>query len=281
MNILKELQDIDNLAPSEQIIRSFVLKEQEDIENYTIGQLADILFVSKSTFVRFSKKMGYSGWDEFKKAYLKALAISYKSFTHFDYNFPFTENDSPINIANKLRIIKEGTIEETFSYLEPQALKACVQLLSTQNQIHIFGEGYSRLATQDFSFRMTRTGKFVSNNFEEGLLYIAKTLTPNDLAIVVSYTGKTESVLKFTQILSKMEVPIISITTKDTNPVAQLANHSFYLPSEEDTYDKISNFATVDAMRYIFDVIFSAYFNQNFTKNLSDRVAFAKKVHIK
>lgn len=281
MDVLKKLNNKEPFSQSELIIYNFVLEEQEGIENYTISKLSEELFVSKSTFVRFSKKLGYSGWDEFKKAYLKAISISRKEFSQFDYNFPFNSHDSNIDIANKLRIIKQGTIEETFSYLDPRIIKKAVDLISNQRAVHIFAEGYSRLASQDFCFRMTRIGKLVSNNNEEGLTYIAKSLQQEDLAIIISYSGTTESVLKATRILKKRNVPIITITSKDENPIEKLSSCAFFLPSKEDTYEKISNYATVDGMRYILDVIFSSYFNKNFNKNLIERVSIAKVEHIK
>ncbi len=281
MDILERLNKTTNFSQSEKIIYNYIINEQEGIDDFTISELSDKLFISKSTFVRFSKKLGYYGWVEFKKAYLSALKISQKEFSSFDYNFPFDKSDSNINIANKLQVIKRGTIEETFNFLTSNSIKKSIELMMKCKNIHIFAEGYSRISSQDFVFRMNRIGKFVSNSNEEGLTYISKLLDETDLAIVISYSGKTKSVLRAAQILNTNNVPIISITTNIDNPIKALSTCNFYLPNKEDTYDKISNFSSMDATRYILDVLYSCYFNKDYNHYLNDRVEIAKVEYIK
>ena len=37
----------------------------------TTRELAELIYTSPSTLVRFSKKLGFTGWNEFRDAYLK------------------------------------------------------------------------------------------------------------------------------------------------------------------------------------------------------------------
>lgn len=272
------MENNDIFSQSELIIRNYVLNQKENIMSLTVNEIASSNFVSKSTLTRFSQKLGFSGWNEFKLSFLKELNIEKITLSDVDYNFPFTETDSPLSIANKLQIMKKDTISHTYNLLDVTTLRQSLELLCSQDHIHIFGEGYSLITSTDFCYRMIRIGKHVSNSNEMGMSYIARTLNKKDLAIVVSYSGRTRSVLNATSILKKNNVPILSITTREDNPISELSDISLYLPTKEDLYSKIANYSTVDSMRFIFDILFSIYFNTNYNLNLNKRISIARVV---
>lgn len=278
MTLLKTMENNQLFSQSELIIRNFVVHEKENIASYTVNEIASLNFVSKSTLVRFAQKLGCGGWNDFKLVFLKELYTEVKNIDNVDYNFPFTLEDSPVFIINKISAMKKNNIDDTLQMLHISNLNTAAQLLTTQNKIHIFAEGYSLLASQDFCFRMTRIGKMVTNVNDMGMSYIAKSLLPSDLAIIVSYSGRTKNVVKATAILRSQHVPIITITSSDANPISELSDIVLFLPTKEDLYAKISNFSTVDSMRYIFDILFSLYFNKNFSTNLTQRVSLAKVI---
>lgn len=278
MNLLKSMEDNELFSQSELIIRNYVLNEKENIMTLTVNDIAVKNYVSKSTLIRFSRKLGFSGWNEFKLHFLKELDFQRNNIRDVDYNFPFTEHDSPMFIANKLLVMKKDSLDDTLKLLDIGSLKKAVNLISKQNKIHIFADGYSLLSSDDFCFRMTRIGKLVTNMNDMGMSYIAQSLHEQDLGIIVSYSGRTKGVVKTASLLKKNNVPIISITTKDDNPISELSDISFHLPTKEHLYSKISNYSTVDSMRYIFDILFSLYFTINFNSNLANRVSLAKVV---
>lgn len=278
MNLLKMMENNDVFSQSELIIRNFVLNEKENIANFTVNEIASLNYVSKSTLVRFAQKLGFNGWNDFKLSFLKELYIEIKQIGDVDFNFPFTAKDSPVFIANKLCAMKKNNIEDTLQSIDIADLQVAAHMLAKQDRLHIFGEGYSLLASEDFCYRMTRMGKLVSCTNDMGMSYIAKTLTKNDLGIIISYSGRTKNVVKAATILKSQKVPIISLSASETNPISELSDICLHLPSNEDLYSKISNFATVDSIRFIFDILFSVYFNKNFNSNLDDRVSMARVV---
>lgn len=281
MDLLKQLENDDLFSASELIIRDYVLHQKENIDNFTVSELSIANFVSKSTLVRFSKKLGYAGWNSFKKDFLRFLDIEKSNVSNVDYNFPFGPSDRPLFISQKLLVMKKSNLSDTFNLLDSQQLNRALQLISSQDRIHIFAEGHSLLASQDFCFRMTRISKNITNANEIGLVYVAKTLKKSDLAIIVSYSGKTSNVVKAAHVLKANKVPIISLTSQESNPISRLSEVNFQIPDKEDLYSKISNFSTVDSMRYIFDILYSIYFNLNYNINLEARVSTAKVVDVK
>lgn len=278
MNLLKKMENNETFSQSELIVRNYVLNQKENILNKTVNEIASENYVSKSTLTRFSQKLGFSGWNEFKIAFFREIGNEKNKISDVDVNFPFTVDDSPEFITKKLLVMKQNILEQTFQLLDTRTLNNAVSLLTHKNRIHIFAEGYSLSASNDFCYRMSRIGKHITNDNQIGMSYIAESLTSDDLAFIVSYSGRTKDVVYVTSILKQHNVPVISITSDENNPISELADIDISIPTMEDLYFKISNYSTVDSIRFVFDILFSLYFNGNFNVNLKNRTSMARVV---
>lgn len=62
-------------------IGDFLLNERQNLSDYTMQEIADATFSSKSTLVRIAKKLGFSGWNELMAAlHVSAVRILYSTF---------------------------------------------------------------------------------------------------------------------------------------------------------------------------------------------------------
>lgn len=91
-----------HLSYNERDVIKFIEEEKEKIENYSTTYIADKTDTTPSTLVRIAKKLGYSGWNDFKKDYLKEIRYLNSHFNNIDANTPFDEDDSFIHIAIRL-----------------------------------------------------------------------------------------------------------------------------------------------------------------------------------
>ncbi len=55
------------LSTTENNIIQFILEHNEELENYSIRDLAKQTYSSTSTIIRLAKKLGYNGYEELKK----------------------------------------------------------------------------------------------------------------------------------------------------------------------------------------------------------------------
>ena len=276
MRISHQMQRDELFTQTEKTVRDFLLEQQESIHSLSAEQIARKNYVSKATLTRFAKKLGFSGWNAFKLAFVRELARSRESAEPVDTNFPYNELDDIKTIADRLHALKINTLAHCFSTIEPDEISRALSLIESRSRIHVFAKGYSLLASEDFCLRMIRLGKPISCNNEAGMLYIARSMTSRDLAIVVSYTGRTEAVVESFRILLRNNVPTIAITNEDPNPIGDNATVSLPLPREERTYSKLGNFHSVDSIRAIFDVLYSGYAAKN-PDSLAERIDAAKQ----
>lgn len=107
---------------------------------------------------------------------------------------------------------------------------------------------------------------------DNGLL--ASTLTHEDCAIVISYSGSNmaHTTISILPQLEKEGVPMIALTSSGDNILRQMAKYTFTISSRERLYNKISTFSTETSILYILNVIFSCYFLRDYDRNLEHKI---------
>ena len=78
--LLQEKMKNTKFSPSEEIVIDFILTKQERIKDYSTTMIAGETYTSPSLLVRISKKLGFSGYNNFKNAFLEEVAQ--KSFKY-------------------------------------------------------------------------------------------------------------------------------------------------------------------------------------------------------
>ena len=77
-----------HFSDSEALIIQFILNKGMDIKNMTTKEIAEATFTSPSLLIRIAKKMGYDGWNQFKKSFLEELYVefNFKSLNDIKYH---------------------------------------------------------------------------------------------------------------------------------------------------------------------------------------------------
>lgn len=55
-----------------------------------------------STVIRIAHKLGFQGWSDFKEAFLDEVIYLNSHFQEIDSNYPFTSQDTIMQIAHKI-----------------------------------------------------------------------------------------------------------------------------------------------------------------------------------
>lgn len=259
-------------------IGDFVLKEQKNLHKYTIGEIAEKTYTSKSTVTRFAKTLGYSGWKAFMKDFVAEQRYQMENKGDVDVNFPFEEEDSTEMIMRKIKQVQMESIEDTYNLMEPAMVDLAVKHLLNARHIVIFGLSPNSFVGELFRRKMVTIGKQVdiAKHGETGI--ISRTLTDQDCAIVISYSGNNENVEPMIHMkpMLKNNVPVIGITSGGDNYIRKSLNCVLTMSSRERLYTKIANFATEESILYILNVLFSCYFAENYEKNKNFKIKNGK-----
>ena len=276
--LLQEKMKTLKFSPNERIVLDFILEKQELIDDYSTTMIAEETYTSPSILVRISKKLGFNGWNELKKAFLKEVDYLKTNFTDLDANTPFTEQDSMKNIASKITQIHIESAKDTLSLIHHDSLKKAVRLLSNSSEVKVFTISNLTFLGQEFVYKLRHIGKKADTNPTESMRYQEAVMTSaNDCAVCISYSGESASILETANYLKMNKVPIIAITSIGENSLSRLADVTLHITTREKSYTKIAGFASLESISLILDILYSCLFSVAYDKNYDFKVKLAQR----
>ncbi|PJI06936.1 MULTISPECIES: MurR/RpiR family transcriptional regulator [Clostridium] len=279
MLIMNKLESTDSLSKSEEILANYILREKENIEKLSTKDLANATYTSPSTVIRLSKKLGFSGWNELKEKYLEELKYLNEHFSKINSNIPFEAHDTFMNIASKIGHLASDSIEDTLSLLKNDDMKKAVTLLHKAQIINVYGISNSLLMAYDFKYKMLRINRRVEI---EGLsgeqTVVASNSSPNDCAILISYSGESKEVLGIAKILKQRKTPMIVLTSVGENDLRNFADCTFSITSREKLYSKIGTYSSNTSIHLILDILYSCIFKLDYDYNLEYKTTVSQNI---
>ena len=270
-NALILLQEYSaSASPEEQGLIRFILNAPETAANSNIKQLSSLSYTSQSTIVRLCTKIGFSGYREFRNVLYGELEALKRIIRDDDPEI--SVSDSIGDIASKVTMANIKSLEETLHLFDVETIDKCVSLIDGCRTLGLFGVGAGLVVARDAYMKMLRINKpCVFNDDWHNQRLQAQNLGKEDLAIVISYSGRTREVVDCTRILAKNNCPIIAITQNDASPVAQLSSYNIYIPSTEQVL-RSGAMSSRMAQMNVIDVLYTAYAFRKFD-GLKQRLA--------
>ena len=71
--LLKKLNDKSQFSDTEKVIADYILENFRELVNLSTRQLAQKTFTSSAAIVRFSQKLGFEGYTDFKTKFLAEM----------------------------------------------------------------------------------------------------------------------------------------------------------------------------------------------------------------
>lgn len=257
---------LDQATTTEEAIISYILNNTESVSKMSIYNLAEETYTSPSSIIRLCKKNGFEGYKSFLKSLVYELAVrnNYKSKEISNV----TRNDKMSEIIYKVSHKNILSLEETSDLQDVELLERCVDSILKCEKLIFFGIGASLIVAKDAQLKFTRINKmaYVSEDWHTQLL-MAKNMSEKDLAIVISYSGKTKEMISCVNEAKVAGAQVISITKYSDSPIVKLADLNLYVAANE--YDFRSGaMASRIAQLNLIDIIFTAYVNKQYEISL-------------
>lgn len=268
MLIIEKLKLKEKMSDTEESIADFILGLGEELKKYSTRNIAESTYTSPATVVRLCKKLGFTGFDDFKEQFLKEIEYLDRQYGKIDANFPFQKNDTMMHAAYKISQLYEDTIKDSISLLHHDALQKAVNLLKYSQSIHIYSFGTALNLAESFKERMLKIGKnvIIANNMNYQL-YEANCIPKGDVAILISYSGETEKIICVAEMCKRKGIPIIAVSSFGENTLSKMASCKLTMSTKESMFYNIGDFSTHLSIHFILDVLYSTYFLTNYEKN--------------
>lgn len=262
MSLLNAIHEkLDSLHPMERRLAEYVLDDPAATAQMTITDLAGRSGSSTATISRFCKLFQCQSFPEFKRKLATELVHidgTTNQYQDIVAGNPLTDIVSAIT-TNHMR-----SLTDTARLLDFGQLRAAISALHGARRIDLYGSGTSGIVAADFFQKLIRIGKAAAVfNDQHMQLTSAASLTPQDVAIGISYSGETLETIHALRAAAEQGATTLSITRFGTNSLAELSAIRLFTSSAEAGMRR-GDMASRMAQLHIVDILFTGLVSEYF-----------------
>ena len=194
-----------------------------------IETLAERANVSIGTVVRFSKRLGYRGFSEFRDALRAACQLRSEGE-------PLEGLEAPTNPSWALSEVvrrDQDNLNRLLQTLDAATLEAATQLLTKAEHRLLLGRGVSHVMCQVLAFNLTQAGLPCIAAIPSDFSSQVANLGSRDLLVVVSCAPFSRETVDAAAFAKRCGIPVLAFTDRKESPLAGSASTTITLPSED------------------------------------------------
>jgi RpiR family carbohydrate utilization transcriptional regulator len=210
-------KNYEGLFAAEQKVADYILKNPEKAVEVSVSELAESSGASDATVIRFSKRLGYTGFYQMKLHLAQELGRN-----QILGGAKITDNpESPEDLMREVA----SNIVHMGSNINQENLRQLISEILAANTVHLAAVGNSIPVINDFGFRLGRAGVRASYSavVEQQLNYI-NLGKPGDIVIAISHSGSSKHVLSAFELAKKRGLRTVVITDRTKTPVKDVAD---------------------------------------------------------
>ncbi|WP_127144362.1 SIS domain-containing protein [Pelagibacterium montanilacus] len=207
------------LRKSDRKVAEIVLADPERFINATIAETAEAAGVSQPTVIRFCGAIGCEGFQDFKIKLAQSLALGTPA-THS----AIAEDDTSQQVATKIFNYTMTSLDWARHKLDISAIDRAVDVILDATHLEFFGFGASAIVAQDAQQKFPLFGIPCNATMDSHQqLMAASMMAPGSVAVAISNTGTTRSIIELSRLAREQGAKVIAITG---SPSTALINYS-------------------------------------------------------
>lgn len=278
--IMDALKMKGSLTASEAKIADYLLVNAHDIRNLGISELARRTYSSPATITRLCRKLGLSGYRDFRIVFAAELEEASRRKS-VDANLPFSATDPLREVAFSMANLAASAMNNALQSFDYRRLEGVVERMASADSVNIYAVGVSATAALDFKQKMVRLGKQTNIEENSSLLPSYAFLGGKDsFDLLISHSGETPAIVECVQILRSLGRRTLAITAHPQSTVARMADDTILTHVGEDSSfsTKIEGFASFNAVHFILDCLYCWVFQQNYETNVGRSKRNARRI---
>jgi len=235
-------KNYSKLNENDLYILKFICSNIKECTNISINDLADKCNVSRTTILRFSQKLGFKGYSEFK------VFLSWQEKENDE-----TEQD----YVNKFYL----DLEETKKNLNQKNLQEISKVIYDSDRVFVYGTGMTQKAIakeMQRTFLVSRKYLYVIEG-ETELQTILSDVTSKDVLIIITLNGDRDFLNKIASSLNINGIKYISMTKFSDNVVARNTPYNLYISTTIINAGKDQTHESTALFFLLVDILFREY----------------------
>ena len=204
---------LPDLRKSDRKVAELLLQDPQRMLGATVAETAEWAAVSQPTVIRFCNAIGCEGYQDFKIRLAQSLALGL-SATHAAIG----EADSPEAVASKIFDFTMTSLDWARHRLDMAAMNRAVDLILGATHLEFFGFGASAIVAQDLQQKFPLFGIPCNATMDSHQQLMAATMMrPGSVAVAISNTGATQSIIELARLAREQGAKVIALTgARDT-----------------------------------------------------------------
>lgn len=265
-NYLLQINSLmQELNPIEAKIAEYFINNQNALLRLPIQKIAESCSCSQSAVVRFCQRLGYSGFKDFKRQITGSIIEQYSQEMDITPQYSDIKLDGPLNtIVERIANNTIQSIKDTAGILEEEMLIKAIHAISETDRVVFYGVGGSAIAAADAFQKFARLGKNCQY-FEDPHLQLASavTLKQGDVAVLISYSGRTDDIVNLVPVFKEAKVTTIAITKYGVSPLSKSCDIVLSVAST-DIPVRSASFSSRIAQLCVIDMLFTGVASLNY-----------------
>jgi len=254
MDMIYTIRSIYNTLPqSEKRVADFIMKDPRKVLTLSVYELAELCNVSAPSVSRFVKKTFGVNFHEAKVELAKSLSKIEKSHITELLSWADDLSDMPSKIINEISL----TCNDVIAANPIDTFKDVINLIKDAGTVYFFAVGSSAMVAMDFQNKLLKIG-IKSVFINDGNLNIlnSNVCTSKDVAIAISFSGRSKEVNIAVNNAKKSNTPIVAITQEIESSLGQLADYVLLTPSYEINENRLGAIFSRYGQLFIVDYLY-------------------------
>jgi DNA-binding MurR/RpiR family transcriptional regulator len=240
----------NSLTKAEQKVADIVLSKTEETVYASVTDLAEMAYVGETSVIRFCRKLGFRGYQEFKLTLAQDL-VGPTDNVHGRIE----ERDDTQTISKKITSYNCKALTDTRDLLGETELHRAAEALIGGRKIYFFGVGSSGNTAADAKYRFMRLGFNVDYASDSHIIAMNCALvSQEDVVVGISTSGSTKDLVDAIRIAKENRAFVICITNHARAPITHYAD-AILLASSRETPLQGGAFSSKLAQIHVLDIL--------------------------
>ncbi len=266
--LIKDLQEQEGFSDSEKMIADFLLENYRGLAALSTRQLAKLTYTSSAAIVRFSQKMGFEGYTDFKIRFMAEMLQHVNQPQKYE---GFNSRDTVRMIMDKVTHMEINALKDTHATLQPVLVVKAIEAIKAASHLDFYAtdDNYNIANLAASSFIMV--DKSYSLTASVGQMYMMAAGSPKShLSIFISRTGENRMLVDMARTIKSKGGKLLLITSETDTTLGGLADIMLPVASVK-KLEELGPRIFLAGAKYVVDVLFASLVAQKGLKDVSQR----------
>lgn len=242
-----------DLTPQQQAVAQALLERLRDLPFLSVPELSTLSGASEATVVRFSQRLGYSGFAELRSELLDSLRAQLFSEPGQAAG-PEGEPPAAGDTLDDVARLEIDNVRRSTEAIDREAFRRAALAVLRADHVFTFGLGISTHMAALLAYLLGQIGvraSAVPTSFSSPLECLV-TMRPSDLLVAFSFPPYSMQTVELVQRAAGDGIPTVAIVDRINAPAALLARHA--IPTRSENLMFTNAFAAISVLLNAFAI---------------------------